>query len=161
MILQLRRRLPRRPLVLVGASGYAVLDLLRLCQSLRQPVTFITRLRITRLRLDAGLYAAAQPRQPGRMGRPGVNGPRMPTLLGLFSWIALAAHQSQEHRPIIQRTAAWYAKPTPTFVDAIALVRCQLRIASRTFSMSASGTDVEKAPRKFWARLTNPLAYAA
>ena len=44
MILQLRRWLPHRPLVLVGDSGYAVLDLLHLCQSLREPVTFITKL---------------------------------------------------------------------------------------------------------------------
>ncbi len=43
-----------------------------------------------------------------------------PILMGLFSWIALAAHTLQERRPIIQRTAAWYAKPTPTFVDRIA-----------------------------------------
>ena len=44
MILQLRRWMPHRSLVLVGDSGYAVLDLLLFCQSLRQPVTFITRL---------------------------------------------------------------------------------------------------------------------
>ena len=37
MVLQLRRWLPRRPLVLVGDSGYAVLDLLHFCQSLPQP----------------------------------------------------------------------------------------------------------------------------
>ena len=65
MILQLRCWLPHRSLVLVGDSGYAVLDLLHLCQSLRQPVTFITRLR-----LDAGLYAPAPPRLPGQKGRP-------------------------------------------------------------------------------------------
>ena len=39
MILQLRRWLPQRPLVLVGDSSYAVLDLLHCCQSLAQPVT--------------------------------------------------------------------------------------------------------------------------
>ena len=44
MILQLRRWLPRRYLVLVGDSGYAVLDLLHFCQSLRESVTLITRL---------------------------------------------------------------------------------------------------------------------
>ena len=38
MVLQLRRWLPHRPLVLVGDSGYAGLDLLHLCQSLREPV---------------------------------------------------------------------------------------------------------------------------
>ena len=59
-----------------------------------------------------------------------------PILMGLFFWIALVAHGSQEHRPIIQRTVAWYAKPTPTFVDAIALVRRHLWVASHTFSMS-------------------------
>ena len=64
MVLQLRRWLPRRPLVLVGDSGYAVLDLLHFCQSLPQPVTFITRLR-----LDAGLYEPAPARLPGQNGR--------------------------------------------------------------------------------------------
>ena len=38
-----------------------------------------------------------------------------PVLMGLFSWIALAAHSLQQESPIIQRTAAWYAKPAPTF----------------------------------------------
>ena len=61
MILQLRRWLPHRPLVLVGDSSYAVLDLLHCCQSLAQPVTLIARLR-----LDAALYEPAPPRQPVR-----------------------------------------------------------------------------------------------
>ena len=64
MILQLRRWLPQRPLVLVGDNAYAVLDLLHCCQSLREPVTLIARLR-----LDAALYAPAPPRQPGRAAR--------------------------------------------------------------------------------------------
>ena len=50
MILQLRRWLPHRSLVLVGDNSYAVLDLLHCCQSLAQPVTLIARLR-----LDAAL----------------------------------------------------------------------------------------------------------
>ena len=271
MVLQLRRWLPHRSLVMVGDSGYAVLDLLHLCQSLREPVTLISRLR-----LDAGLYAPAPPRQPGQMGRPRVKGPRLPTLkqlldrptlswvpapvawydgttrtlelasqtavwyhcgkppvpirwvlvrdpkgelgtkallcanltvapvqivewfvlrwqlevtfqevrahlgvetqrqwsdraiarttpvlMGLFSWVALAAHRSQEHCPIIQRTAAWYAKPTPTFVDAIALVRRHLWTASYTFSMSAPDSDVDKVPDILYSRLIDSLAYAA
>ena len=44
IILQLRRWLPDRPLVLVADSSYAVLELLHFCQSLVHPVTFITRL---------------------------------------------------------------------------------------------------------------------
>ena len=64
MVMQLRRWLPHRPLVPVGDNGYAVLDLLHCCQSLRQPVTLIARLR-----LDSALYAPAPPRQPGQNGR--------------------------------------------------------------------------------------------
>ncbi|MDE2844115.1 MAG: hypothetical protein OXN21_12150 [Chloroflexota bacterium] len=30
-----------------------------------------------------------------------------PVLMGLFSWIALAAHSLQQESPITQRTAAW------------------------------------------------------
>ena len=281
MILQLRRWLPDRSLVLVGDSGYAVLDLLHFCQSLRQPVTFITRLR-----LDAGLYAPAPPRRPGQNGRPRVKGPRLPTLkeqlgkeqlgkeqlglpavswnavpvtwydgttrtvelasqtalwyhsgkppvpirwvlvrdprgefdtqallctdpavapaqilewfvlrwqlevtfqaarahlgvetqrqwsdraiarttpvlMGMFSWTTLAAHLLQKRQPMTQRTAAWYAKPAPTFVDAIALVRRHLWLASEGFSMSAPHPDNEKAPTAFYARLIDSLAYAA
>ena len=44
-----------------------------------------------------------------------------PALLGLFSWTTLAAHALQKRRPMTQRKAAWYDKPSPTFVDAIAL----------------------------------------
>ena len=276
MILQLRRWLPRRYLVLVGDSGYAVLDLLHFCQSLRESVTLITRLR-----LDAGLYAPAPPRLPGQNGRPRVKGVRLPTLkeqlgkeqlglpdvswnaspvawydgtvrvveiasqtavwyhsgkppvpirwvlvrdpkgefdpqallctdpavapvqilewfvlrwqlevtfqevrshlgvetqrqwsdraiarttpvlMGLFSWITLASHLLQKQQPIIQRTAAWYAKPAPTFVDAIALLRRTLWLASEGFSMSPSHPNSEKVPTAFYARLIDSLAYAA
>ena len=201
------------------------LDLLHFCQSLPQPVTFITRLR-----LDAGLYGPAPARLPGQNGRPRVKGRRLPTLkelidhsgvaweqasaawydgaartvetasqtavwyhtgkppapipwvlirdpqgefapqallctglavapaqipewfvlrwqlevafhetrahlgvetqrqwsdrtmarttpilMGLFSWVTLAAHLLQQQHPIVHRTAAWYAKPAPTF----------------------------------------------
>ena len=63
------------PLVLVGDNSYAVLDLLHCCQSLREPVTLIARLR-----LDAALYAPAPARQPGQNGRPPLKGPRRPAL---------------------------------------------------------------------------------
>ena len=53
-----------------------------------------------------------------------------PALLGLFSWTTLAAHALQKGCPISQRKAAWYDKLPPTFVDAIALVRRRLWLAS-------------------------------
>ena len=277
MVLQLRRWLPHRPLVLVGDSGYAVLDLLHFCQSLPQPVTFITRLR-----LDAGLYEPAPVRLPGQNGRPRVKGRRLPTLkelidhsgvpweqasatwydgatrtveissqtavwyhtwyhtgkppvpirwvlirdpqgefapqallctslaaapaqilewfvlrwqlevtfhetrahlgvetqrqwsdraiarttpilMGLFSWVALAAHLLQQQHPTIHRAAAWCAKPAPTFADAIALTRRHLWMASGGFSLSArdSDSDSGKALASLYDRLVDTLAYAA
>ena len=271
MILQLRRWLPQRPLVLVGDGGYAVLDLLHCCQSLAQPVTLIARLR-----LDAALYEPAPARQPGRNGRPPLKGRRLPALkllvdhpglswttaavawyngttrtveltsqtavwyrsgkppvplrwvlvrdpqgefatqallctdlavdpaqilewfvlrwqlevtfqevrahlgvetqrqwsdhaiarttpilMGLFSWTTLAAHLMQEQRPLSHRTAAWYAKPSPTFVDAIALVRRHLWLASEGFSLSDAEPDIWKVPAALYHRLVDSLAYAA
>ena len=49
------------------------------CQSLRQPVALIARLR-----LDAALYAPAPARQPGQNGRPALKGPRRPPLKTLL-----------------------------------------------------------------------------
>ena len=271
MVMQLRRWLPHRPLVLVGDNGYAVLDLLHCCQSLREPVTLIARLR-----LDAALYAPAPPREPGQNGRPPLKGPRRPSLkslldqdhvpwtvaavawydgtsrmvelasqtavwyrsgkpaatirwvlirdpqgafdpqallctdpsadpaqilewfvlrwqlevtfqevrthlgmetqrqwsdlavarttpilLGLFSWTTLAAHALQKHHPITQRTAAWYDKSSPTFVDAIALARRHLWLASEGFSLSAAPPDVQELPVSLYHRMVDSLAYAA
>ena len=271
MILQLRRWLPHRPLILVGDNGYAVLDLLHFCQSLPEPLTLIARLR-----LDAGLYDPAPPRQPGQTGGPRVKGERQPTLkelldepslpwatarvlwydgtirtmelasqtavwyhwgkppvpirwvlirdpkgeldtqallctdqavvpaqilewfllrwqlevtyqevrthlgvetqrqwsdraiarttpvlMWLFSWISLAAHSLQQNGPMTHRTAAWYAKPAPTFVDALALVRRRLWMASDSFSTSPSDDDRENRLPELYARLIDALAYAA
>ena len=79
IIIQLRRWLPHRTLVIVGDSSYAVLGLPHLCQSLSRPVTFITRLR-----LDAAVFEPAPPRHPGQVGRPRLKGGRLPTLKELL-----------------------------------------------------------------------------
>ena len=83
-----------------------------------------------------------------------------PILLGLFSWIALAAHALQKHHPITQRTAAWYAKPSPTFVDAIALARRHLWLASEGFSRSPGDPDIQELPATLYHRMVDSLAYA-
>jgi hypothetical protein len=72
MIRQLRRWLPQRPMVIVADSSYAALELLAACQTLAEPVTMVTRLR-----MDAALYEPAPP-YPG-MGRPPRKGARLPT----------------------------------------------------------------------------------
>ncbi len=84
-----------------------------------------------------------------------------PVLLGLFSWITLAAHALQERHPMIQRRAAWYDKPSPTFVDAIALVRRHLWLASEGFPRSPSDPDTQELPTALYHRLVDSLAYAA
>ena len=73
MVLQARRWLPGRTLVLVADSGFAALELLAALA--RHGVTCITRLR-----LDAALCEPAPPRRPGRVGRPPKAGRRLPTL---------------------------------------------------------------------------------
>ena len=73
LVLQARRWLPGRQLVVVGDSGFAALELLAALS--RRGVACITRLR-----LDAALYDPAPPRLPGTNGRPPTKGKRLATL---------------------------------------------------------------------------------
>jgi hypothetical protein len=71
-LLQIARWLPDRRIVAVADSSFSVIDLLdavrsRLCM-------------VTRLRLDARLFAPAPPRRPRAIGRPPRTGARLPTL---------------------------------------------------------------------------------
>ena len=126
MVMQLRRWLPQRPLVLVGDNGYAVLDLLHCCQSLRQPVTLIARLR-----LDAALYAPAPARQPGQNGRPPLKGPRLPSLKTLLdqssvSWISAEVAWYDGTSRTVELTsqqAAWYRSGKPPVLLRWVLIR--------------------------------------
>ena len=71
-ILQICRWLPARRLVFVGDSSFAVLDLLA---SVRRRCAVISRLR-----LDANLYAPPPTRGPRTMGRPAAKGKPLPKL---------------------------------------------------------------------------------
>lgn len=270
MVFQLRRWIPHRPLVVVADYSYAVLEFLYACQSLVQPVTIITRLR-----LDAALYAPAPKPKKRKVGRPRKKGKRRPTLesvlrhtqtcwqtvtvtwydrrprvlevtsdtavwyhsgkppvpirwvlvrdpkgeyetiallstdltlspkqiinwfvprwqvevtfeevrahlgvetqrqwsdkaiarttpilLGLFSWITLAAHLLLQERPLSVRQAAWYVKVRPTFSDAISWVRQELWFPVAIFSMSPQEPDVVKIPRSLLDRLVDTVSYA-
>jgi hypothetical protein len=73
LVLQARRWMPGRRLVVVTDSGFSALEFL--AALLRQEVTCVTRLR-----LDAALYRPAPPRRPGTIGRPRTKGQRLPTL---------------------------------------------------------------------------------
>lgn len=270
LLRQVQRWLPDRQLVVVTDSGFAVLELLAALT--RDGITMITRLR-----LDAALYAPAPPRGRGTAGRPrkkGVRLPRLatrltepstawaratirgwygqtdrdieyvsatavwyhagrpvvpvrwvlirdpagrfdpvalactdprqaavqiirwfvqrwqvevtfaetrrhlgvetqrqwsdraiarttPSLLGLFSLVTLLAQQlvtAEGTLPL--RACAWYHKPTPTFSDALGLVRTHWWRASH-FSTSRSIPDMQQLPPPLMDHLVETLSYAA
>ena len=111
---------------LVGDNGYTVLDLLHCCQSLREPVTLIARLR-----LDAGLYAPAPLRQPGQNGRPPLKGPRRPSLKALLdqdyvAWTVAPVSWYDGTTRIVEltsQTAVWYRSGKPAVTIRWVLIR--------------------------------------
>jgi hypothetical protein len=114
MIMQLRRWVPHRKLVVVADYSYAALELLHACQRLSNPVTMITRLR-----LDAALYEPAPPY--GGKGRPRKKGKRLPTLAAVLAdkgtaWalVSLPWYDGQERElEIASQTAVWYHTGQP------------------------------------------------
>jgi hypothetical protein len=112
LLLVVRRWWPDRPLVAVADSTYATLPLLARCQSLPNPITFITRLR-----LDAALYEPAPPRDPHHIGRPRRKGKRLPSLAGVAydpatAWTRLLVAQwygiGERAVEVASATAVWY-----------------------------------------------------
>ncbi len=83
-----------------------------------------------------------------------------PALLGLLSWITLAAHLLGNRQLATPRSAAWYAKSEPAFSDVIALVRHHMWIASETFCLSPQKPDVVKVPIPLFNRFMESLTYA-
>jgi hypothetical protein len=268
-LLQARRWLPGRKLVVVMDASFAALDFLRRVTQLAQPITLIARFR-----LDAGLYAPAPERKPGQNGRPRKKGKRLPTLeqvledtrtawkkvvipnwygqgrrevemtsntavwfhggipplpirwvlirdpkgkfksqallstdrnekpeqilkwfvmrwqlevtfhevrdhlgvetqrqwsdgaiarttpalLGLFSLITLLANTHANKGKIPVRQAAWYCKPWPTFLDALALVRQEIW-QHRYFQLSQKREDVRKVRPEVLHYLQNAVFY--
>lgn len=122
----LRRWLPKRRLVIVADSGYSALDFLHGCQRLPNPVTVVTRLR-----LDAALYAPAPLRYPGQTGRPRLKGERLPTLVKLLDSPEVAWQPSdvtwyagKERRvEVASATAIWYHTGKPPVPIRWVLIR--------------------------------------
>ena len=124
MLLQVRRWLPGRSLVMVADSSFAALDLLA---SLAARMTCITRLR-----LDAQLYEPAPPRQPGTPGRARKKGARLPALSAVLAdaetrWQRLVVPRwyAQTSRPIdiASATAVWYHAGLPVLPIRWVLIR--------------------------------------
>lgn len=73
-----------------------------------------------------------------------------PALLGLFSLVTLMAHSVQAD--LAPKQTAWYVKPLPTFVDALALVR-SLIWKGRLFLDIHSCNRYGKSPERIAAML--------
>ncbi|GAA4005544.1 hypothetical protein GCM10022408_16650 [Hymenobacter fastidiosus] len=110
---QLARWLPGRQLIYLGDSGYAVLTLLA---ATRAHATWLTRLR-----LDAALYAPAPARVKGQRGRTRVKGARLPGLAQVAAaattgWQALTlpadARGQVRTVALATGTALWYSAGT-------------------------------------------------
>jgi hypothetical protein len=148
MLLQVRRWLPDRALVVVADSTYAVLDLLDRCRRLTQPITLIARLR-----LDAALYDPAPPRTAATTGRPRVKGKRQPTLQARVSdpqttWATLAVRWyggSERTIEIATATAVWYHCGLPPVPIRWVLIRDP---AERFEPQALLSTDLEAGARQ-------------
>jgi hypothetical protein len=117
LLLVVRRWWPARAIVAVADSTYAALEFLAACRSWRAPVTVVTRLR-----LDAALYAPAAPRRPGQIGRPRLKGARQPTLAAVAAdpstrWTELTVAQwygaGERTVEVASATALWYHSGLP------------------------------------------------
>lgn len=110
MVYQLRRWIPHRPLIVVADYSYAVLQFLHDCQTMCNPVTILTRLR-----LDAALYKPAPPRT-GKKGRPRKKGKRLSTLQTMLDnpdtlWQTVSVHWYDGRKRLMEitsQTAVWY-----------------------------------------------------
>ena len=122
----IHRWLPKREVVVVADSSYAVLALLK--QVSDTPGVSL----ITRLRLDAALYDPAPPRAPRQNGRPRKKGARRPTLqqvlaerhtpwtlLTIPNWYGGGAREVE----VCTDTAVWYHTGLPPVAIRWVLIR--------------------------------------
>jgi hypothetical protein len=126
MVLQARRWLPKRFLVVVADSSFAVIELLWQLRQLKNPICMITRFR-----MDAALYEPAKA-APGKIGRPRKKGKRLPTLEKVATdkrtrWKRLNVRDwyGEKKREIefTSRTAVWYHSGQPPLPIRWVIVR--------------------------------------
>jgi len=127
MLLQVRRWLPKRRLVVVADAGFAVIVLLSRMQQLPNPICMVVRFR-----LDAALYEPAAPRQPHQKGRTPLKGKRLPTLAQVLKdcktvWKRVTIrHWYGERQRVIEitsGTAVWYHSGMPVLPIRWVLIR--------------------------------------
>ena len=149
LLLLVRRWYPQRKIVAVADRAYASLKLFERCRKLRNPITFITRLR-----LDAALYEPAPPRCPGQIGRPRLKGERLPNLSEVaedpntvwkLTTIANWYGSGDRMVEISSNTAVWYS----TGLFAVPVRWVLIRDPQGEFKTQALlCTDLEADPQK-------------
>ncbi len=82
-----------------------------------------------------------------------------PALFGLFSLVTVLAHRLAQRGKVLARRTAWYAKPRPTFSDALAAVRFELWRCP-TFHPSQANRDIAKLPVTVLNRFAFTLCYS-
>ncbi len=127
LLLQARRWLPRRRLVVVADSSFAVIALLGRMTQLANPMCMITRFR-----LDANLYAPAPRWRRGQNGRPRKKGERVPKLEKVWvdqrtRWTTVIIRNWYGERrrriEIVSGTAVWYHSGQPALPIRWVLIR--------------------------------------
>jgi hypothetical protein len=122
-ILQVHRWLPGRRIVMVADTAFAAIELLA---AVRHHICVVTRLR-----LDANLFAPVPPKRPDR-GRPPVKGKRLPKLIQLLHdpatiWqthtVPLWYGRTNRRVEIASATAVWYHAGKPPVPIRWLLVR--------------------------------------
>ena len=143
-ILQIKRWLPGRLIVIVADSSFAVIELIA---AVRRHVTFVTRLR-----LDANLFTPPPERRSGR-GRPAKKGRKLPKLADILAdpttvWttIVMAAWYGGKRCRLefITGTALWYHSGSPAVPIRWVLVRDPAGIRKPQAFLC---TDLDAAPQ--------------
>jgi DDE superfamily endonuclease len=83
-----------------------------------------------------------------------------PSLMALFSLVALWADQLHQTQKLTTLQAAWYKKELPTFCDALHAVRNEIWQQNNSY-ISTENEDMIKIPRHLFTELTALLCRAA
>jgi hypothetical protein len=123
-ILQIKRWLPNRLIVIVADSTFAAIALIA---AVRRHVCFVTRLR-----LDANLFEPPPPRRPGQRGRSPKKGRKLPKLAEVLAspatvWTSITMSQwyggKRCQLDFATATAVWYHHGLPPLPIRWVLVR--------------------------------------
>ena len=139
MVMQLRRWLPERQLVVVADSSFAAILWLFQLSQLPGQICLIVRFRFAK---RAALYEPApEHRRPGQRGRTPIKGKRLPTLeqvaqnrktkwkrVAIPDWYGQGTRRVETHAParsagVVSDTAVWYHSGLPPLPIRWVLIR--------------------------------------